>query len=459
MAATVTSLYQPRSQFLDFHSRSRRFAIMVCHRRMGKTVACINDLIDKAIQCPLTMPRYSYVAPFYKQAKTVAWDYLKHFAAPVMDGKPMESELSVRLLNGATVRLYGADNPDALRGVYHDGCIIDEYGDCAPRLFGKVIGPALEDRDGWCVFIGTPKGPNHFFELWEEVQYDDEWFTQMSPASLTGIFSAKKLEEIKRRPGSDEDVFLQEYECDFHAACKGAYYAKHLNVIEKQGHMGLFPHNPDLPVVTGWDIGVSDDTSIWFAQVYPDGKIHVIDFFTGSGYDVHDIVSQVLLTRPYNYGDFILPHDANNRSFQTKKSTREILWHDYGIKVRILPKLSLQDGIQAVRATIPMLYFNVGNEVLRREGLNALRLYQREWDDKNRMLKPAPRHDWSSHPADAMRYLCMGINPRSVAKQSKTIITQVPTDVKRAIIGQELNLDTLFKERERALRKSANGRI
>jgi len=457
--AEIVSLYDPRQQFYDFHARASRFAIMVCHRRMGKTVACINDLIDKALQCKRTMPRYSYIAPFYKQAKTVAWDYLKHFAAPVMDGKPMESELSVRLINGAVIRLYGADNPDALRGVYHDGCIIDEYGDCAPRLYNEVIEPALEDRDGWVVFIGTPKGPNHFFELWEAAKLDSDWFTQLSPASTTGVFSAERLAAIRNRPGADPDVIDQEYECDFHAACKGAFYAKYLNAIEAEGHMGIFPHDPSLPVVTGWDIGVSDDTSIWFAQVHPDGKIYLIDFFTASGYDVHDIVNQVLLTRPYTYGDFILPHDANSASFQTKKSTREILYSEYGIKARILPRMPLQDGIQAVRATIPQLYFNVGNDSVRKDGLNALRLYQREYDDKNKVLKQSPRHDWSSHPSDALRYLCWGINPYSQRRQSKGIITQVSDQQKQNILGRKLTLEQLFAEREEMMRKAANGRI
>jgi hypothetical protein len=405
------------------------------------------------------MPRYSYIAPFYKQAKTVAWGYLKHFAAPLMDGKPMESELSVRLVNGATIRLYGADNPDALRGIYHDGCVIDEYGDTAPELFGKIVGPALEDREGWCVFIGTPKGPNHFFKLWEKVRYDPEWFTQLSPASKTGIFSDKQLESIRNRPGSDEDVYAQEYECDFHAACKGAFYAKHLNKIEAEGHMGIFPYNPLLPVVTGWDIGIDDDTSIWFAQVYPDGKIYIIDFFTGSGYDVHDIVSEVLMKRDYNYGDFILPHDAANRSFQTKKTTREILWNDYKIKVRIMPKESVQEGIQGVRATIPKLYFNIANKDVRDVGLDALRLYQREWDEKNMTLKLKARHDWSSHPADAMRYLCMGINPYTEKRQSKTIITQVsPQQMAAVASSRDMTLDDLYEQREEAMAAASRNR-
>lgn len=447
---TVESPYAPRDQFYDFHARWQRFAIMVCHRRAGKTVACINDLVDKACQSQLPMPRYSYVAPFYKMAKDIAWAYLKFYAAPLIE-KIMETELSVVLKpNGAVVRLYGADNPDALRGVYNDGVVMDEYGLMSPRIFGEVIAPTLTDRKGWVVFIGTPAGPNHFYDLWQKAQNDPNWFTMMLRADESGILDEEELRLMSELPGSDEETFRQEFYCDFYAAIRGAYYGKQLNDLEGMGHMGSFPYDPERNVLTAWDIGYSDDTSIWFFQT--DGRrIHVIDFFTGSGWSVGDIVGGVLSQRPYTYGPLYLPHDAKNKSFQTGKSTRELLI-EAGATTMIVPNLSVQDGIQAVRKTLPTIWFNTDNaDVL--TGVNALKVYQREWDDKKQIFRDVPKHDWASNPADAMRMLALAMNPAAARTAARTLnatrkaTTTPPTNV--------LNLENLYRDRT----KRGGGRI
>lgn len=449
MSHVITSPYAPRDHFLPFHARKERFAALVCHRRAGKSVACINDLVDKALQCKKTMPRYGYVAPFYKQAKDIAWNYLKFYAGPMID-KIMESELSVILKNGALVRLYGADNPDSLRGVYFDGIILDEYGDMAPRLFGEVIAPTLADRKGWVVFIGTPKGPNHFFELWEKAESDERWFTKMLRASESGIIDPEELSLLANMPGSDEDTFRQEFECDFRAAIRGAYYGKQLNELETQGHMGEFPWDPELPVLTAWDIGYSDDTSVWMYQT--NGKeFKVIDFFTVSGYSVDEVLNE-LRAKPYAYGTFYLPHDAKNKSFQTGKSTRELMM-EAGCKTQIVASLSIQDGIQAVRKTLPNVYFNTKNEDVKL-GVNALRMYQREWDDKARRFKESPKHDWSSNPADAFRMFSLAMNPTAAKRGAQTIGTP---QIQRQM-DNVFNLDNLFRDREEQL-KRAEGRI
>jgi len=436
----VTSLYQPRPHALAFHARSERFAVMVMHRRFGKTVMCIADLIDKAIQCQLPFPQYSYIAPFYSQAKSVAWNYLKHYTTGIAD-RVMESELSVTLKNGAKIRLFGADNPDALRGLYHDGVIIDEYGDVAPRLFGEVVAPALADRKGWIAFIGTPKGPNHFKELWEDATNDPRWFKQMMKASESGIIDAEELALMRSLPGSDDNTYAQEFECDFSAAVRGAYYGNQLNDLEKDGHMGIFPYDPDYPVHLSFDIGYSDDTSVWFYQT--DGRdVRVIDFFTVSGYSVDDVLGE-LRTRPYAYGTFHLPHDAKNKSFQTGKSVRE-LFIAAGCRVRMVPELSVQDGIQAVRKTLPNTYFNVANKDVK-YGLDALRVYQREWDDKRKVFRETPKHDWSSNPADSFRYMCLAINPHSAKRENQIIKTHAPNI---NVASNILTLDNLYRDRK-----------
>src|SRR5215211_5615554 len=179
--------YAPRSQFEGFHVRTGRFACIVTHRRVGKTVACIHDLQHAAVSNRKVRSRYAYLSPFLKQSKTVAWDYLRAAMAPLrrLGATVHESELRVDYPEGGQVRLYGADNPDALRGIYLDGVVLDEYADMDPRVWSEIIRPALADRGGWAVFIGTPKGRNAFFELWRRAQSQADWFTFINKTSNT----------------------------------------------------------------------------------------------------------------------------------------------------------------------------------------------------------------------------------------------------------------------------------
>jgi phage terminase large subunit len=405
----VQSRYVPREQMYAFHGRTERFSVLVLHRRFGKTVACVNDLIERALQNKRAFPQpmYGYIAPYYAQAKHVAWQYLKWYTEGIAE-KVMESELSVVLLNGAKIRLFGADNPDSIRGGYFDGCVIDEYGDIAPRMFDEVVLPMLADYKGWCVFIGTPKGRNHFADRWEAAKDNSNWFSIRLTAYETGVIDDEELRLI--RETSDESTFAQEMLCSFEAANKGSYYGKLLNDLEQDGHFGSHPYDTDRDVFTAWDIGYSDDTSVWFYQ--SDGKhIRVIDFMSVSGYSVDDVLS-ALRDKPYAYGVMHLPHDAKNKSFQTGKSVRELMMAA-GCKTQIVPSLSIQDGIQAVRATLPKVFFNTACERVK-EGVAALRSYQREWDDRRKMFRDTPKHDWSSNPADAFRMLSLACNPKKM---------------------------------------------
>lgn len=437
----VHSLYEPREHAKPFHARKERFSVMVMHRRAGKTVACINDLIDKALHNNLPLPKYAYIAPLYRQAKEIAWSYLKMYAEPVTE-KVMESELSVQLKNGAVVKLYGADNPDSLRGNFFDGVICDEYAQMSPRLFGEIIAPTLADRKGWIVFIGTPAGRNHFHDLWQSAQNDGRWFKKMLRASESGIIDADELAMLASLPGSDSATFAQEFECDFSAAVRGSYYGQLLNQLNQEGD---YPYDPTLSVLTAWDIGYSDDTSVWFAQT--NGReIKIIDFFTVSGYSVDDVLG-VLRSKSYAYGEAWLPHDAFNKSFQTGKSTVELMT-GAGMKCRRVPSLSVQDGIQAVRATLPKVFFSTSNSDVR-IGLDALKIYQREWDDKRRMFREAPKHDWSSNPSDAFRMLALALNPAGAKRAAQIIRHEKPV-----ANSNVFTLNNLFADRETRIRSN-----
>lgn len=445
MSNVVCSSYIPRPHSLAFHARAERFSVIVLHRRAGKTVMAINDLIDKAIQCQLPFPKYAYIAPFREQAKSIAWQYLKHYAEPLID-KVMESELSVILKNGAIIRLWGADNIDALKGNYFDGVVIDEYAQIHPMLYGETIRPALADRKGWCVFMGTPKGANHFKEVWDDAQGNDGWFKLLLKASESGIIDDEELESIRTSPGEDAETYMQEMECSFTAAIRGAYYATQMEE-QSSTNEGVFPYDPNKLVITAWDIGYTDDTSVWFAQANG-SELAIIDFFTVSGFSVDDVLG-VLRDKPYAYGTAFLPHDAKNKSFQTGKSTREQI-ESAGLRTQIVPSLSVQDGIQAVRKSLPKWYFNTANKDVR-VGVSALKTYEREYDQRSKMFRASPKHNWASNPADAARMLALATNASALKQAGKArIMTEAPPNA-------HMNLHYLFAENER--KKSNVGRI
>jgi phage terminase large subunit len=274
--------YAARTQFIAFHHRWQRFACIVTHRRAGKTVACIHDLQGGAIQSDKIRPRFAYLSPFLKQSKAVAWDYLRSALAPLraIGASTHDTELRVDYPNGGQVRLYGADNPDALRGIYLDGIVLDEFADMDPRVWSEIIRPALADRQGWAVFIGTPKGRNAFFELWRRSQSEQDWFSLMLKASETGLIPESELALAKR--DLSEDQYAQEFECSFEAAIVGSYYGKLMARAEQDRRIAPVPYDPAALVWTSWDLGIRDATAIWFAQVIG-REIRIIDYYEASG--------------------------------------------------------------------------------------------------------------------------------------------------------------------------------
>jgi hypothetical protein len=364
-------------------------------------VAAINDIIRAAMFAKSQNPLYGYCAPYRSQAKSVAWDYLKVYAAPVTR-ETNESELTVELINGAKIRLFGADNADAMRGLGFDGIYLDEYGDFKPSVFGNVIRPALSDKQGWAVFGGTPKGKNAFWEIYETAaRLSDEWFLLRLPASSSGLLPSGELAAARAQLA--EDQYLQEYECSFEAAILGAFYGKEMREADQQGRICQVPHDPNLPVYSSWDLGYRDDTAIWFYQIGR-GEIRVIDFFAVSGADIYDIATTVM-AKPYRYARHYLPHDAKAKSLQTGKSIIEQLAVHLDVaKLAVVPDIGVQSGIQAVRMTLPRIWFDAEKC---RDGIEALRQYQREYDEDKKAYRQSPRHDWTSHPADAFRMLAV----------------------------------------------------
>lgn len=393
--------YAPRPLQRQVHANLKRFSILVCHRRWGKTVCAINEIIKSLGKCEYPNPRYAYIAPLFNQAKTVAWDYAKYFTKPIPGVKVNEAELRIDLPGGARISLYGADNPDRLRGLYFDGVVLDEYADMSPRLWSEVLRPALSDRKGTALFIGTPKGRNQFWEIYNNALTEKDWYAAMFRASETGVLPQEELEAARK--DMSEEQFAQEFECSFQAALIGAYYGKEIAELEKQHRVTAVPHESTLKVYTAWDLGMDDATAIWFCQINGP-EIRLIDYYENSGCGLDHYV-RVLKQKPYEYADHFLPHDVKVSELGTGRSRLETL-EGLGIKVTPLAADSVEDGINASRMLLRRAWFD--SETTKR-GLESLRQYQREWDDKLKTFKNKPRHDWTSHAADAFRYLAMAL--------------------------------------------------
>jgi phage terminase large subunit len=407
----ITIPYAPRRIFLPLHERRQRFAAVVAHRRAGKTVAEINDSIRDALTCQKPNPRVGYIAPYYKQAKTVAWQYLKDYSASIPGAVPNESELRVDYPNGGQVRLYGADNPDALRGIYLDKATLDEYADMNPRLWPEVIRPTLVDRRGRATFIGTPKGRNAFFDICEIAKSHPDWLYMMLRASETKIIPADELEAARQMMTPEQ--YEQEFECSFEAAILGAYYGKEIALAEREGRICEVPYDAGKPVHTAWDLGMSDSTSIWFFQYTPTG-LNFIDFYENHGQSLGHY-AEVLNDKGYTYGGDHVPHDAKVRELGTGLTRVETLIK-LGRKPKLVPDHKLMDGINACRVMLGEFRFDKEKCA---DGIESLRQYKADFDEERNAFRITPRHDWTSHAADAFRYAGIAYRQERPAKPEK----------------------------------------
>ena len=362
------------------------------------------ELLTRALATTKKDARYAYIAPYREQAKTVAWNYLKHYASNVVIDPAhdfRESDLTVRLFNGSHVRLFGADNPNALRGMYLDGVVMDEFADMRPSLWGEVIRPTLSDRKGWAVFIGTPRGKNGFWELYDAAGNDADWLRLTLKASETGLLAETELADARKTMSVNQ--YEQEYECSFEAAVIGAIYAKELKVAEQQERIDICPYDGSRLVSCAFDIGKRDATAIWFYQLIG-GEVRIIDYFEDHLETAAYYAGQ-LKRRAYQYDTLYLPHDANNESVVSDVTFAGVM-RSNGFKVEVLPAISVEDGINAARMLFPKCRFDKEKCFA---GIEALRSYRWGYNLRMGELKTEPVHDWSSHGADSFRYLALSV--------------------------------------------------
>jgi hypothetical protein len=394
--------YVHRPQFKPFHLRKQRFYAMCCHRRAGKTVAVVNDLIDSALRCDKPDPRFGLGYPFRDQGKEAAWGYLKRYGLQVPGASANETDLRVDFKsNGSFVRIYGLDNFEARRGGYFDGFAVDEYGDVNPNVFPTVIRPMLADRVGWAALFGTSKGRNHFADVMERAQSSDEWGHMILRASESGILPAAELASL--RADMSEEQYASEFECSFEGSVVGAYWGREMQAAELAGRIGNVPYQSEIGVETWWDLGVGDANAIWFTQSVG-REVHVIDYYENSGEGVQHY-AKVLQDRGYVYTKHHAPHDIMVREWGNEARTRFETAARLGIKFEIVPDVGLQDGIDAARSFIARCWFDRKKT---EQGRNALTNYRKTWDNKRKVFSNSPFHDWASNGADSFRYLSVG---------------------------------------------------
>ncbi len=396
----ITIPYKPRPLQKEIHKSLARFSVLVCHRRFGKTVLTVNELIKKCLQCKLPRPRYYYIAPTYSMAKRIAWDYLKYYTSVLPKMEYHETELRADLPNGGRIQLLGCERPQTLKGLYMDGVVLDEVAQMPPKMWTEVIRPALSDRKGFMVAIGTPAGHNSFFDLYNHGLQDESWYAKSFKASDTKIVDEEELAAAKSM--MPPEIYEAEYECSFESSAIGAIYSQSLAKADTEGRITKVPYDSTIKVDTYWDLGMRDKTAIWFVQ-QKGSAIHLIDYFEDSGESL-EYYASVLDERGYVYDTHKLPHDANVREIGTGKSRLEIA-QSLGLVTSIVPKMSIEDGINAVRMTLGRCWFDYEKT---KDGLDALRQYRWAVTDKGE-TKNRPQHDWTSHSADAFRYVCTGL--------------------------------------------------
>ena len=389
-------------------------AVTVWHRRAGKDKTLFNLTIKKAFE---RVGIYYYFFPEFSQGRRVIWNgidndgfrFLDHIPKQLIDGKPNKTDMQIDLINGSIIQIIGTDKFDKVRGSNPVGCVFSEFAYQNPAAW-DVVRPILSGNGGWAVFNSTPFGKNHFFDMYEMGKQNERWYTDLVTVEQSldkhgARYVPEWVVEEDRQSGMPEEMIQQEYYCDFTANSQGFYYLKLMEEADNAGRITHVPHQPNIPVDTWWDIGFHDSTSIWFTQLVG-RSIHVIDFYQGDSAGI-EAYAKHLQTLPYTYGTHHFPHDMGHVEYGTGKTrieTAEGLFGSQRLDVD-QRKISKEDGINAARVMIPQCWFD-------REkcsyGIKCLQNYHREWDHNAQEFKNTPKHDWSSHAADAFRYFAVG---------------------------------------------------
>lgn len=402
--------FEPRDYqkpFIQHMVNGGKRAFLLWARRTGKDLCCWNIIIRAAIVDPGI---YYYIFPNYSQARKALWDSSTMKGVKFLDFIPNEliaskndQQMKLRLTNGSLIQVVGCENYNTLMGTNAKGMVFSEWALCEPMAF-QYLQPVLLASEGWCVFNTTPRGKNHAYDTWMMAnQNTDTYFVQKLTVEDAKHVPISVIEQEIKQGTLTEDMVLQEFYCSWDQGIQGAYYARYLDKMNLEGRICPVPWEPALPVSTSWDIGVTDATSIIFFQE-AHGHIRIIDCYENSKHGIEHYVN-VLKEKPYQYHKHIGPHDIRIKDFSSG-ITRWDKAKDLGVTFTVADKLSIMDGIEAVRSLLPKCYIDKDKC---RPLVNALENYRQEWDTKHKRYKSQPLHNWSSHMADSMRYLAVSL--------------------------------------------------
>lgn len=407
----------------------KKRALLLWHRRAGKDDVCLHYAATQAMQ---RVGNYWHMLPEYAQARKSVWEAVnprtgmrridEAFPDAICETKRSQ-DMFIRFKNGSTWQLVGSDRYNSLVGSPPIGVTASEWALADPSAWA-YLRPILLENGGWAVFITTVRGKNHVFRMHEAHKDDPDWFVQVLSARETGAMTMEALDKERLEyqseygPEDGDALFAQEYLCDWNAAIVGSYYGRLMRDAESAGRIRPVPYDPMALVHTSWDLGLTDMTAIWFFQIVGH-EIHVIDYLENSGQPLSWYAGE-LHKKPYAYGEHILPHDAEAKELQTNRSRTDTL-RGLNLNVRVLKangaeRVLVADGINAVRTILPRCWFDAEKCA---KGIDALKAYRREWDEKLKTFHDRPVHDWASHPADSFRYLALGIDAVPGASATK----------------------------------------
>ncbi|MHB1060216.1 MAG: hypothetical protein ACYC0F_20330 [Rhodanobacter sp.] len=391
--------------------------VLVWARRHGKDKTIFNWCITALCTSPQVC---YYCLPEFSHGRRVIWDNIDNSGFPLLKHIPEElvktfnkQEMKVEFYNGSIFQIVGADSYDKLIGANPKIVVFSEYAVTNPRAW-DYLRPILDnpENNGVAVFISTPRGKNHFYDLYKVAIADPEnWFVEIISNHETQILKDKDIDRL-RREGMSEDMIQQEFYCSFAGTMEGSFYARYLMEAENEGRIGFVPYDPNYLVYTAWDLGFSDSMVITYFQVHGDQSIHVIDHYENKGYALPHYVSHVL-NKPYNYATHFFPHDGKRTDLATGNTFQQTA-EQMGLTTDIIPnELSIAEGIEVVRGLMPRIFIDKGKcEYL----LKCLNNYASEYDEKNKILKSKPSHNWCSHSADSIRYMCLAVKNNFIGR-------------------------------------------
>lgn len=410
--------YEPRPyqvNVLQALDEGVRNVCWVVHRRGGKDTTLWNHVIKEAYMHPGV---YYYLLPTFAQAKRVLWDgmtnngkrFLDYIPKSIIDGSPNNTEMKV-WINGAhgksLIQLSGGDSYDNLMGTNPRGVVFSEWSLMDPNSY-EFMKPILAANGGWCAFIYTPRGKNHGWDLAEIARRNPkEWFFESLTVADTGVLSEEQI-EAERRKGMPQDLIEQEFYCNFNRGQEGSYYGRQIDDLRKKGHITHVEYDPAIPVKTSWDLGIGDSTAIWWYQIV--GKeLHMINYYENSGEGLPHyarVLDDYRRLTGCVYDFHASPHDIVCRELSTG-TTRLEAARRLGINFRVVPRTSLESGIEAVRSILHRCWFD---EKSCEKGVKALENYRKEYNEKFRVYSDRPKHDYASHGSDAFRMLAVSLN-------------------------------------------------